>query len=311
MNRVLVSVYLTALLAALTAGCATNQPGKFDQYGYLNTRYNYRVVKAGNSILAGDWLLDNYYQSGKSLEPKQVDDYTITYELDVNGDGATDRTEKAFLYDLRFKHKTHDAYIWLRAFPISTDLRDKDLRVLVQRYFDAIAGAGYEAVKLGSSVTVAERRFAPQLLERGSARLAGHDAYMATFDVANVDEVTVSPNARKRRVQVVVIRPPFEHRDNRANVVFPVLMLAGYANLPEDFERDKPSFISLLGRIQIGSQLGFGNVQVEKVSSPTVTSAAVARPSNAEAAPPSSSSAGTAQPISPPAPPTTTVLEPK
>lgn len=269
MNRFLARALLSTWLVALASGCGPARIGKFDQHGYLNTRYSFRVVKVNNGILGGDWLLDNYYQSGKSLEPKEVDEYTITYELDINGDGATDRKEKMLLNDLRFKHRTRDAYIWLRAFPISVDLRDKELRVLAQSYVDAVAGAGYEAVKLGSSMLVEERRYAAQLLERGPAKLAARDAYVVTFDVANIDQVTITPNARKRRVQVVLIRPPFEHRDNLSTAVFPMLMLAGYANLPEDFERDKAAFSSFLGRIQIGTQLGFVDVQLEKVAAPT------------------------------------------
>ncbi len=273
------SALVLPLLALLSVGCLGTRTGEFDQHGYLNTQYGYRVVNDGSELLGPDWLIDNFYPRNNALEPKQVDEYTITYELDVNGDGQMDLKEKTLLYDLRYKHKSHDASIWLRAFPVSAELRDKDLRVLVQRYVDAVAGAGYEAVKLGAGVVVEERRFAPQMLERGTARASAElDAYMATFDVANVDEIAVSPNARKRRVQVVMVRPPFEHTSKRTSATFPVLMIAGYANLPEDFETDKPAFVSFLSRIQVEERAGFQPLAVEPVSAAATADSAPQAP---------------------------------
>jgi hypothetical protein len=155
-----------------------------------------------------------------------------------------------------------DAVVFVRTLPIGGDLRDKDLRVLVQRYIDEVSGAGYEAVQLNGQTVVAEQRFAAELRERGNAKLAGQDAYQATFDVANVDQLKVSPNARRTRVRIVFARTPFEHVLPRtpgmiAGVKYPVLMVAGYATMPEDFDKDLPAFTNLLGRIQFGQTLGY------------------------------------------------------
>lgn len=49
-------------------------------------------------------------------------EYKISYEFDLDGDGAPEGNDEAALNDLRLKHTTHDA-CWLRTFLISTDLR--------------------------------------------------------------------------------------------------------------------------------------------------------------------------------------------
>jgi hypothetical protein len=46
--------------------------------------------------------------------------------------------------------------------------------------------------------------------------------------------------------------------------LFPVLMIAGYANLPEDFERGAADFEKFLGRIVMRGQRGFSSQAVEK-----------------------------------------------
>ncbi|HEV8247858.1 MAG TPA: hypothetical protein VGP93_18920, partial [Polyangiaceae bacterium] len=144
------------------------------------------------------------------------------------------------------------------------DLREKNLRVLMQGYVDEIAGAGYEAVRIDpEKVIVQEKRFAAVMIDESPARLADRDAYVATIDVANIDRIKIDPKRYDTRVRLVLLRPPFEYKYRRFDQTdhtaarFPVLMLAGYANLPEDFDEDLPSFESFLGRIEVEGKVGF------------------------------------------------------
>jgi hypothetical protein len=61
---------------------------------------------------------------------------------------------------------------------------------------DEVAGAGYEAVRIHpGTVILSEKRFAAVFVERGTARLAELEAYVATVDVAtstNFDSTLVS-----------------------------------------------------------------------------------------------------------------------
>jgi len=260
--RSLVSAVLLAALGAAALGmvaCGPPATWAFDGHGYKHQTYGYRLLNQGQgSLLSSEWELDNLYETPtKKLEQKHSPDYVATYSFDMDGDGETDRREQGFLYDLRFKHKHRDALIWLRTLPISADLREKDLRVLVQRYIDEVSGAGFEAVQLTrGSIVIREKRYAANVISRGSFTVAKHEAFESTFDVANVDEVQINPNARKTRVRIALIRTPFNYPKRQLDKVeFPVLMLVGYANLPEDFAKDEPAFDSILSHIQSAQTL--------------------------------------------------------
>ncbi|HEY5957958.1 MAG TPA: hypothetical protein VIV60_15450, partial [Polyangiaceae bacterium] len=258
----------------LLQGCGPKSTAVFDQYGYLNDAYHYRVVTTSQQLMGQEWLLDNFYRRGRDLEAKSAAGYLIDYLLDTNGDGKPDRTEQTFLYDLRFTHRAHDAHVWLRTIPMSTRLREMELRVLAQRYVDAVAGSGFEAVRLDNGSVVGEsQRFAAKLLERGPAKVAGQQAYRVTFDVVNVDEETVKSGSRTDRVSIVLIRPPFDYvpPSTGPRVSFPAVMLAGYANLPEDFAKDVGSFDQFVGRIQFGETIGYQQSPLERLTPDTTS----------------------------------------
>jgi len=288
-----------AVLGAALLACANGVGGrgadrdttKFDEWGFVHAEYAYRIVhrdEANGSVTQGlmdaAWLFDNIYSKDDQLRAKQTPEYTTKFEMDADGDGNVDFTETALLYDVRFKHRSHDAVIFVRSVPIPSDLAQKDLRVLVQRYIDEVSGAGYEAVQIRGVNKVAEQRFAAELRDRGPGRVAGQEAYQATFDVANVDQLRVSPTARRTRVRIVFVRTPFMHESVAERAwkkhQFPVVLVAGYANLPEDFERDLPAFGDLLGRIKIGDAYGY-----EPGPQESVGVAAAAPPTNAASAP--------------------------
>lgn len=274
---------LLLCLACGLGGCGRGATGVFDDKGYQHTVYDYRVNAthvpdpsvANENLLGNDWKLDNfYYDEMHTLVQKRTEPYMATYDFDSNDDGKSDFSQEDFLYDLRFKHLKRDAVIWLRTMPLSSDLKDKELRVLVQRYIDEVSGAGFEAVKLGPTTTIIrEKRFGASIVDRGSFKVAGQDAYETTFDVANVDEVAVNPNARRVRVRIVLVRTPFQYTPEpdvwgsngaaSAKPKYAVLMLAGYANLPEDFATDEPEFQRFLEQTVISGKRGTTAVALE------------------------------------------------
>lgn len=317
----LVSVVAVGVALGVVA-CGPPTTVAFDGYGYKHQGYGYRVLnQSGDKLLPPEWQLDNlYWTPTKKLEQKHTPDYLATFKFDMDGDGATDRDEKGFLYDLRFKHTKRDAVIWLRTLPISTDLREKDLRVLVQRYVDEVSGAGFEAVQLSpNSIVIREKRYAASVISRGAFTIAKQPAFETTFDVANVDEVAINPNARKTRVRIALVRTPFTYPKRQLDKVeFPVLMLAGYANLPEDFSKDEPAFTSVLARIQIGADVGVTPTQLEQVAPvaapPAAAPAAAAAPVAPAAAPPAATpptaTPSAAAPVAPTAPPASSSAAP-
>jgi hypothetical protein len=135
----------------------------------------------------------------------------------------------------------------------------------MQSYIDEITTASYEVVRLSATTsTILERRFAATVIEQGALTIAGRPGYFATVDVANLDEIKVSPEARSRRVQLVLFRAPNDETlpeepiasKKAAARSFPVLIVAGYSNLPPDFNQELQVFHDFLGRLTIAGQSG-------------------------------------------------------
>jgi hypothetical protein len=158
-------------------------------------------------------------------------------------------------YDLRFEHMQTAGVIWLSSVPVSTYDGGKELRVLMQDYVDSVAGAGYEVARIGRGRMVVSRRYAAQVVELLPGRLAGCDALGAVIDVANVDQLQMTPGSRRMRVKLVIVRAGLTHEHGTTR--FPVFLVAGYANQPDFFARDLADFTSLLGRITLRGQTGY------------------------------------------------------
>lgn len=253
------------LVAALLA-CGRRQASSsatVTAAGYRHGTYFYHVqAMPDGRLMPTAWNLDNFQAGQKDLKPKTGGIYLTNYELDVDGDGKFESIQEVPTYDLRFKHAVDAGVIFLRTIPISQDMRAKNLRVMMTDFVEGVAGAGYEVVTLnqGSQIVV-EKRYAAAVVDEGPAELAAADAYFATMDVANLDQVKVDPKARKDRVQLVILHTKFTYQPPR-NVSkeptqFPVLMVAGYGNQEQDFARGLPEFHDLLGRVTIDGSQGF------------------------------------------------------
>jgi hypothetical protein len=244
------------------AACAPLSHGAFTPTSF-SSGYGYDIpYQPGTKVvMPAGWELDNYRLDGSGWVQKQRDPYVTSYSFDDNGDGRVDGVIKTYTYALRFEHRVHSGVIWLRNIPLSSKLRDKDLRVLMQSYIDEITGATYETVRLGEATTpvVVEHRQAAMVVEEGPATIAGRPAYTATIDIADVDQIKLAPGVRARRVQLVLMRSPEDERyerDGKPTLVHPVVVLAGYSNMPTDFPTGLGDFHDLLGRLTIAGQAG-------------------------------------------------------
>jgi hypothetical protein len=278
--------------AFVASACGASMTGVLDANGYKHSTYDYRVMPVAptGALLPDGWMLDNLYgdssQPGKPMKPKESSAYMTTYRFDTNGDGTTDGEEKALVYDLRYQHRVHSGIIWLRSVPLSQSLRDKELRVLMQEYVDDVAGAGYEIVNLDRA-DVVEKRFAPELLSREEGTLGGTPVFVAEFAVANVDQVHVSEGARRRRVRVAIARPGFAYQfkprgSDVGGATYPVLVIAGYASLPEDFARGVTDYEGLLKRIAFNGKTGLA---LKSLESPKASASGASKGGAADAPP--------------------------
>jgi hypothetical protein len=283
--------YRWALVLALglpALACGPSVRGAISADGFRHNDYACRVLPMKDGRLMGEaWKLDNFYeddefdadsgQTKKVTKPKDGKNYVVEYQLDHDGDGEVDAEVEELVYDLRFEHREHDGVVFLRTIPLSTDMKHKKLSVLMDRYVEQIAGAGYEVVSLNSKVNfLVEKRYAAALVSKSATKVAGRDAYIAILDVANIDQLKIDPKARKERVELVLLHTDFVYRKESGTPgapvsEFPVLMFAGYANTPDEFAIGESEFHDFLNRIEIDQRRGFVAPELEPAVEKTVS----------------------------------------
>jgi hypothetical protein len=244
--------------------------GTFEAAG-LRSTYGYEIPyeRGTQRLLPDEWTLVNFDRTRSGGWARKTSDrYFTKYELDDDDDSRSGSFVEWPTYAVRYEHRVHAGAIWLRDIPIHPKLRSKDLRVLMQSYIDELAGATYETVQRGSTSRwetkpqiVVEHRRAAAVLEEGPAVVAGQPAYAATIEVANIDEVHVAPRARTSRVQLVLLRAPQDEVYEPSNIHeppqrYPVVLLAGYSNMPVDFAKGLEDFHGLLRKIAIAGKTG-------------------------------------------------------
>lgn len=237
-----------ALIASLAiAGCSVHQgPARvaFEEQGFRHIDYGYRIdfAAAGRpTFISQDWVVESY-RTGPDGWPRDRlsgGDYWHTRYLDVDGDGDRDRVQRAYTYDLRIRHRTTNGMMWVRTFPVSPALQSRELRVLADNYASSVAGGkGYMVAGVTPArVDVRERRFATEVLDTLPMRLDGREAFGFIMDVADVDQLRLSRASRLGRAAVVLVRTSFGWRQYSALGTrrWPVLMVIGYVNGPDDF----------------------------------------------------------------------------
>jgi hypothetical protein len=242
-----------AAVVALATGCHPAATGSLTANGYQNDAFPYKVVISGGT-LTEDWDLDNYTRNGDgNYVPKGGGIYETTLLIDANDDGNVDAQETRSTYDLRFHNAKHDATIWLRTVPLSPSLKDKQMGEVAKKYVDGVPGFGPEAVQLAAPKSASGTgHYEVKVADRAIVTLAGKDAYVTRLNVRQ------SPDAKWTGTEIVLVRPGFEQpvQSGGATVQVPVLLVAGYANSPDNFVADEEAFRKLLSEIEIGGRRG-------------------------------------------------------
>jgi hypothetical protein len=246
-----------AALCLLAGACGS--PAHFTEKVYVNPEYPYGVHYLGaraDAPMGEAWRLDNYVFKGSvPVRLKSGTGYEVQRSYDTNDDGEVDETETEPFFDLLFDHKRIDARMWVRTVPLSTHDAEKQLAVFAERYVRAASGAGSVLVRFGSEdgdVAVVEKRMALRVLSSAECAVSGRPAHRVDFEVANVDELQLSKDARWSRGRLVIVQTPyFKTLDESATTParYPVLMLVGASSSPGEFGAIEGDFGTLLDRL--------------------------------------------------------------
>lgn len=240
--------WVLGVVSLALSGCAPVRSGTFDSMGFRHLNLEYRVVPDATGALAGDWTIDNYRPGFQEL--KSGDDNVRALLRDVDGDGDLDDLGAYPVDDLRFRSVRTAGVMWVRSIPLPTSLGGTELRVLARLFVDSITGVGLQVVELRpGAVRGVARRYATRDVQTHAGALDGREAFQVRFEVASVDQAQAGGDARWERAHLVFIRANLVARFGYQ--LLPVLIVAGYSNLPDDFDREAHAFHSLLSRIQL------------------------------------------------------------
>lgn len=226
----------------------------------IDTPYlDYRVAfDADRRVLPEDWRLDNYRSRDRL---KDGPSYVVHRWMDLTGDGRADDLGVQPAYDLRFVSATHGGVMWTRVIPLPPALRARELRATMSDLIERMSGTGLASVDLGD-VTVGEAQtFATREVASQPRIVDGREAWEATIEIASVAQLQLSPDARWERARILLVRVDFltPARGGRADIhrtLLPALLMVGYANRPEDFERAVPQYESLVSRVRLDTPEG-------------------------------------------------------
>lgn len=257
-SRWIASTIASALLV-LAAGCVSQWGGTFGATSFAHSNFPYQISKVDGRVMPEVWLLDNFFATRDgTVAPKQTPRYRNEYSVDVDGDDLPDAAISVARYDVRYVHRLTGASLFVRTFPVEQAIAEIDLGVLAHEYVDSLAGSELVTRYAPAVARGNEQRFAAQVLEESYATLDGAPAYVITYELANLDQVEVSPAARVERATIVFSRPGFSYAVLGSPVPLPVLLVAGYAARSEVYEREASAFTSLLSRLSIDTPAAAG-----------------------------------------------------
>lgn len=229
--------------------------------GYQSGLYPFQVAaaaapsdEAAAGLMPQGWKLDNFYGAPVPDRPKEGQSYKTQLSFDDDGDGKKDGENEEYLFELRFESLSDDGVIWVRNIPVSQDMRQMQLPVLMTSFVESLAGGEYESVQLDArrGLTV-EKRYASMLVASQPCELAGLECVLGTIELADVDQLKLSPQHRSRKLQVLIARTRFTYV-SVMNGAHPVYLVAGYSNRPAQFDAGAPAFRDLLDRIVINKR---------------------------------------------------------
>lgn len=245
-------------LLVILAACGAQQSGWFFDTGFhVNTeRYGFRYLDTYPNLLPPGWKLDNFVRSGSDYEIKTRGAYRKELHWTM-ADGSV-KDAAIVVHDLIFHHTQSNGTIWVRRMPLPRASRDKAISVLAENYANGISGSVYDA-QLGSAVV--ERRVSTKVISSVPLQLGAHAAHDVVFEMADLNQLELDPNAPRQRTRIVMVKGQFDKpiafgkgmriSSSLSADRVPAVLLLGYANDAAEFDAHAADFQGLLTRLWI------------------------------------------------------------
>ncbi|MGF1467953.1 MAG: hypothetical protein ACFCGT_17670 [Sandaracinaceae bacterium] len=241
-------------------GCGALRPGRFLEGSFEHEHLEYRIEGTSMGDFLAGWTLLNF-QPGPdgSPGPSRVGpDWVYRPEVDLDGNGVVQAADPQPIYDLYFHSRRDGGVIWVRTLPLPPSRSETELRVLGTLFVNAVGQAGLERAAFDDAATLAsaDRAFATREIDTADRQVDGRPALQVDLEVVSAEELAHGQDARWHRARVVLVRTELPWSPwggggwSTRTTLWPVIMVVGYANLPDDFPAGLGSHEELLQRIR-------------------------------------------------------------
>ncbi len=251
------SMFATLFVFGLLGGCGGTSLLEVRRDSFHYPRYGYRVKFAkppSRWVVSNAWLIDNMHadESGKIVlnKGKQYYGYAL---IDRDGDGKYEK-ERAYFFDLKLKHRTSGAVIWVQTHELSHKSTDLSLDRLLASYVSSLTGTGFYAEANVFSISVVkQKRFAAVIRQRAKGSLGRHRTLSARVQIVNLDQRKVEPNHPGDSVHVTLLKIPYKYERPYDGGTVPIrgyaVMIIGYYNTTPAFDTLFAAYKKLLSSI--------------------------------------------------------------
>jgi len=181
--------------------------------------------------------------------------------IQVETRNGTSLPAEVITHDLKFSHAQSEAILWLRVLPLPNRIMHKSLRVVAEEWANGLTGTALDfSFGTGNtqsqkvSIGVGSQRVATKILTSQPREVAGHKAHEVLFEMVNMDQFEMNPNAPRTRIRAAFIQAPVtKHTADFASVSAELnaCLFVGYSNSAESFDKVAPVFDDFLSRMEI------------------------------------------------------------
>jgi hypothetical protein len=237
------------LVAVLASGCGITGIGFTDsEFVGKNSGYGISYAEPAKWLVApDDWDLDNYDfdRKGKPRREKNLGIYRDSIDW-VDASGRSENLEYV-IYDLKFRHG-NGSILAVSTVAVPSRLRNLRLSTFAEEWANSYNGMQF-SFKRGEG-----RRMASKIIESKAREVGGRVAREVTFDVVDVDQLQLDPQAPRTRIRATFVQAPLVKEFLGSGFAPPAFLFVAYLSDEKKFDKLVGDYEGLLARIHFGKQ---------------------------------------------------------
>jgi hypothetical protein len=240
---------------AFMAACVHAQTGRFTESSFAGGegRFGFSYLdRSGGSLLPGAWRLENWTLDSTGRPESQKDQGVYLSEAQWPLPDGSLRWMQFVTHELRYDHAASGATIWVRVLPMMQREAGLSLKVVAERWANTVSGTVFDYTFYGAE---GAKRLGSKILATGGVTVGGRPAHQVVFDVVNVDQFEVDPNAPRTRVQAYFVAASVTKDlfSSKGGWQVPACVFIGLAAPAERFDAVMPDFTSLVSRMWVAT----------------------------------------------------------